>query len=142
MSAEFFLDTNVLVYSFDQQTPGKAGKSRELIERALVEGRGCISWQVVHEFLNVALRRWERPMSMESARVYLQQTLVPLCRVLPNSRLWDEALCLHQSARFSWYDSLIVAAALESGAEVLYSEDLQDGYRVAGMTIRNPYAVT
>lgn len=139
MSAEFFLDTNVFVYSFDDQTPGKARRSQELIEQALVEGRGCISWQVVQEFLNVALRKWERPMSMDSAGVYLQQTLAPLCRILPSPRLWDDALHLHQSAQFSWYDALIVAAACECGAEVLYSEDLQDGRRVAGMTIRNPY---
>ena len=47
---------------------------------------------------------------------------------------------LHESTQFRWYDSLIVAAALESGAELLYSEDLQDGRRLAGLTIRNPFA--
>lgn len=140
MSAEFFLDTNVLVYSFDEREPDKAVKSRGLIEQALVEGRGCTSWQVVQEFLNVALHKWEKPMSAQSARVYLRQTLTPLCRVMPSPRLWDEAVHVHESTQFRWYDSLIVAAALEAGVQLLYSEDLQDGRRVAGMTIRNPFA--
>lgn len=140
MSAEFFLDTNVFVYSFDEREPDKAGRSRDLIEQALVEGRGCTSWQVVQEFFNVALHKWERPMSAESAGVYLRQTLAPLCRVMPSSRLWEEAMRIHQTTQFRWYDSLIVAAALESGATLLYSEDLQNGRRVAGMTIRNPFA--
>lgn len=140
MSAEFFLDTNVFVYSFDEREPGKAGRSRDLIEAALVAGRGCTSWQVVQEFFSVALHKWEKPMAAESAGVYLRQTLAPLCRVMPSSRLWDEALHVHLSTQFRWYDSLIVAAALESGAQILYSEDLQDGWRFAGMTIRNPFA--
>lgn len=140
MSVEFFLDTNVFVYSFDEREPAKAGRSRELIEQALIGGRGCTSWQVVQEFFNVALHKWEQPMAPQSAGVYLRRTLAPLCRVMPSLRLWEEAMHLHETTQFRWYDSLIVAAALESGAAVLYSEDLQDGRRLAGMTIRNPFA--
>jgi predicted nucleic acid-binding protein len=140
MSADFFLDTNVFVYSFDEREPGKAERARGLIEQGLVERCGCTSWQVVQEFLNVALHKWEKPMSAQSAQVYVRQTLAPLCRVMPSPRLWEQAMQLHETTQFRWYDSLIVAAALESGAEVLYSEDLQDGRRLAGMTIRNPFS--
>jgi len=59
---------------------------------------------------------------------------------MPSPRLWDEAVHVHESAQLHWYDSLIVAAALESGARLLYSEDLQDGRRFAGLTIRNPFS--
>lgn len=47
---------------------------------------------------------------------------------------------LHETTEFRWYDSLIVVAALESSAELLYSEDLQDGQRLAGMTRRNAFS--
>ena len=58
MSVRFFLDTNVLVYSFDAREPRKAKLARELIEKAMSQGSGIISTQVVQEFLNLALTKW------------------------------------------------------------------------------------
>ena len=58
MSVEYFIDTNVLVYSFDENAPEKRAKARELIAGALRTGCGVISCQVVQEFLNVALHKW------------------------------------------------------------------------------------
>lgn len=139
MNGDYFLDTNVFVYSFDAANLGKAWRARELIERALVEGGGCTSWQVVQEFLNVALHKWQKPLSPPRARTYVQDVLTPLCRVMPGARLWETALRLHQSTQFRWYDSLIVAAALEAGVGTLFTEDHQDGRRIDGMTISNPF---
>lgn len=62
MSADYFLDTNVLVYSFDENAPAKQDAARQLIAGALRQGCGVISWQVVQEFLNVVLHKWEKPM--------------------------------------------------------------------------------
>jgi len=75
MSAEYFLDTNVLISSFDDTSPDKQEKALALIAEALREGRGAISWQVVQEFLNVAMHEWEVPMSASDASVYLSTTL-------------------------------------------------------------------
>ena len=63
MSAEFFLDTNILVYSFDSHSESKAAKARTLIEEGLARGHGAISWQVIQEFCNLALRKFAVPMS-------------------------------------------------------------------------------
>lgn len=140
MSAEYFLDTNVLVYTFDDEAPEKRDLARELIARALREGSGVISWQVVQEFLNVALHKWEKPMSPGDASDFLSSTLEPLCTVFPSVTLWRSALWLRATSHYRFYDSMIVAAAQQSGAGILYSEDLQAGRQFGHLRIRNPFA--
>ena len=139
MSADYFLDTNVLVYSFDETAPTKREKSRALIETALRTGSGTISWQVVQEFLNVALHKWERPMETGDAVEYLGSTLVPLCAVFPTPTLWRSALSLQTQSQYRFYDSLIVSSALQCGVKILYSEDLQAGRRFGDLEIKNPF---
>lgn len=139
MPAEFFLDTNIFVYTFDRQEPDKQAQARRLVERALGTGDGVVSSQVVQEFLNVALRKFERPLSDEQALRYLREVLDPLCSVFPSIALHEAALSLHRRWRFSFYDALIVAAALDSKCKVLYSEDFQDGQEIESLTIVNPF---
>lgn len=140
MSADYFLDTNVLVYSFDDNAPAKRDAARKLIATALRQGCGVVSWQVVQEFLNVALHKWEEPMGSEDANEYLNGTLEPLCAVFPSATLWRSALSIQVQSQYRFYDSLIVASALQCGAEILYSEDLQAGRRFGNLEIRNPFA--
>lgn len=139
MSVECFLDTNVLVYSFDDMAPSKRERARELIASSLRRGTGAISWQVVQEFLNVALHKWEKPMSPGDASDYLSGTLEPLCGVFPSPALWRTALSLQARSQYRFYDSLIVASALQCGAKTLFSEDLQAGRRFGDLEIRDPF---
>jgi predicted nucleic acid-binding protein len=139
MNAEYFLDTNLLVYSFDHSEPAKRDRSRELIENALKTRQGVISWQVVQEFLNVALHKWERPMMQADAHDYLQMTLLPICRVYPSLEIWSAALKISMESQYRFYDAMIVASAIQSGATILYSEDLQNGRRFGNLEIRNPF---
>ncbi|MCE9588074.1 MAG: PIN domain-containing protein [Verrucomicrobia bacterium] len=139
MSADFFLDTNILVYSFDDGEPAKRDKARELIEQALETRRGAISWQVVQEFLNVALHKWHKPMTPADSREYLQTVLNPLCAVYPSTEIWSASLRIAEESQYRFYDSLIVAAAIQSGATIIYSEDLQHGRQFGTLEIRNPF---
>jgi predicted nucleic acid-binding protein len=139
-SGLFFLDANILVYSFDHNSPEKQRTARRLIQAALSTQRGIISTQVVQEFLNVALRRFARPMTSSEAREYLRAVLVPLCQHYPSTAFYDRALLLREETGFSFYDSLVVAAALESGCSTLLSEDLQHGRNVQGLALVNPFA--
>jgi predicted nucleic acid-binding protein len=139
MPAEFFLDTNVLVYTFDRTDPAKRLRSRALVERALETGDGVVSYQVVQEFLNVALHRFDRPLAADEAVRYMREVLDPLCTVFSSLALYEHALSLRKRWRFSFYDSLIVAGALEAGCKTLYSEDLQDGQEVESLRITNPF---
>jgi len=140
MNDKYFLDTNVLVYSFDRRDPAKQQVSEALIARALETHEGVISSQVIQEFLNVAGSKFERTMSPSECRLYLDSVLFPLCEVFPSRELYREALGVREGGGFSFYDALIVAAALEAGCRVLYTEDLQDGRQIRDLTIRNPFA--
>jgi predicted nucleic acid-binding protein len=74
-----------------------------------------------------------------SAKGFLQQVLVPLWRISPSQALYDRALDLQARYRYSFYDALIIAAALDAGCTRLYSEALQDGQKIEGLTIENPF---
>jgi predicted nucleic acid-binding protein len=139
MNGRFFLDTNVFVYSFDAKAEIKAGRARELIENASDTGKGIVSFQVVQEFFNVALRRFSQPMTTSEAEEYLTTVFRPLLAIHSSPVLYGEALRLAARYRLGWYDSLIVAAALEGKCRILYSEDLQHGRDIEGLKIENPF---
>jgi predicted nucleic acid-binding protein len=134
-----FLDTNVLVYQFDPGDARKQQIAQALVREALESNRACISWQVVQEWLNVVLRKAARPLSHAEARAALDVVLWPLCTVMPSADIWHRALDVQQRYGFAVYDSLIVAAALRAGCTELLSEDLQDGQRIDGLLVRNPF---
>lgn len=140
LRGKFFLDTNILVYSFDPNEPAKQQTARQLIKMALSSQMGVISSQVVQEFLNVSQRKFARPMNVTEARHYLNGVLLPLCQHFPSINLYDQALMLREETEYSFYDSLIVAAAIEMGCKTLLSEDLQDGRIIHDVTILNPFS--
>jgi predicted nucleic acid-binding protein len=139
MNGRYFLDTNVFVYSFHNTAPAKACRASQLVRRAVETGKGIVSYQVVQEFFNVALRRFARPMTLADAEQYLSIVFRPLMAVQSSPALYGEALRLCDRFGLSWYDSLIVASALEGRCSVLYSEDLQSGQRFGEMEIQNPF---
>src|SRR6267143_3839751 len=94
MSDRFFLDTNLFVYTFDAKAPGKAKKAVQLIRRAADTGEGIISYQVVQEFFNVALRRFPQPMNVAEAEQYLITVFRPLLAIHSSPALYLEALRL------------------------------------------------
>jgi len=139
MSDRFFLDTNIFVYSFDQSAVVKARKAAELIREALATQKGVVSYQVVQEFFNVALRRFSQPMHPADAEQYLSTVFRPLLAVHSSQALFAEALRLHAQSGLSWYDSLIVATALQARCDLLLTEDLQHGQRFGALQVRNPF---
>lgn len=139
MSARNFFDTTIFVYSFDSSEPAKRTRARELISGAPRDSSGVISSQVVQEFLNVASRKFESPLSFADPLEYLNNVLAPLCTVFPSVEMDQGALDVQERWQLPFYDSLIVTAALMSGCERLYSEDLQDGQKIRQLTIENPF---
>jgi predicted nucleic acid-binding protein len=139
MSDRFFLDTNIFVCSFDQAATVKAEKAAQLIRKALTTQKGVISYQVVQEFFNVALRRFSQPMKTADAEQYLSTVFRPLLAVHSSQALVAEALHLHAQSGLSWFDSLIVSSAIQARCDLLYTEDLQHGQRFGALQIRNPF---
>ena len=137
MSADSFLDTNVFIYMFDETQPDKSSRSGRLVRQCIEDGSGCISYQVVQEALNVFTRKLGA--TPEQARRFLDDLLMPLWRVNPTEALYRRSLDLQARYRFSYYDSLIVAAALDAGCKTLFSEDLQHRQDIEGMTVIDPF---
>lgn len=139
MNGKAFLDTNIIVYAFDHSSPKKAKIAQELIAAGVAEKKSVISYQVVEEFINVALRGFRVSIQTLDLESFLMKALFPMTVVPWTPSLTIQALRLQATQQMSWYDSLIVGAALQSGCKLLYSEDLQHGQRFGALTIENPF---
>jgi len=112
-----------------------------LIRGALYNDNGCISYQVIQEFLNVATQKFDTPLTKNDCKNYITKVLEPLCEVFSSIDLYNDALEIKDGWRYSFYDSLIISAALKANCQILYSEDLQHEQRVKDLVIRNPFIV-
>lgn len=138
MSADF-IDSNVLVYLFDETDSRKYAVAERLVRDGL-DGKAAISYQVVQETLNVLTRKLPNAATPEHARAFLAGVLEPLWRVMPSPGLFRRGLEISERYGYSFYNSMIIAAALQAGSSRLYSEDLQHTQRIEGLTILNPFA--
>ncbi|MFL6234401.1 MAG: PIN domain-containing protein [Thermoanaerobaculia bacterium] len=139
MSDRTFFDTNVLVYIFDTDSPAKQARARDLLTEHARFGRIVLSSQVLQEFYVTVIRKLARPLPVEEALAALVHlSSFPL--ITSDGALILRAVQLHQKASLSFWDALIVQAALESNCRRLLSEDLQHGRRFGGLLIENPFA--
>jgi predicted nucleic acid-binding protein len=135
-----FLDTNIFIFAFLASEPRKRAKAIELIEARLGSGRGSVSYQVVQEFANLARKKFATRLSGEDCKAFIDAAMQPMNRVTSSTALVFAALELQAESLYSFYDCLMLAAALEAGAETLFSEDLQHGQVVRGsLRIVNPF---
>ena len=133
-----FFDTNVLVYVFDRDSPEKSRRAHELMRGHVASGGLVLSTQVLQEFYVTVTRKLARPLPEETALAALRRLAV-LPTVQVDSRLVLEAARRSQALTLSFWDALIVQAAIEGGATHLLSEDLQHGRSIDGVTIQNPF---
>ena len=139
MNGRFFLDTNLLIYAIDITDPRKQAIAQHWIAAAHESGNGLVSYQVVQEWFNVVLRKAATPLCAdEAARIY-HQLIEPLWRVQSGREILDTALDLHRRDSISWWDSLIVSAAIQGGCDTLLSEDLPHGRKIRAVEIVNPF---
>ncbi len=132
-----FLDTNVLVYVFDDDSGLKQERARSIVADAS-SGAYVVSTQVLQEFFVVVTRKLERRMTHDAAA----QAVTALAR-LPVANL-DAASVLAAVDRvgrhsMSLWDSLVIQAAVESGCTRVLTEDLHDGQSIDGVRIENPF---
>ena len=135
-----FLGTNIFVYAFLASEPRKRVKAVELIETSLGSGRGSISYQVMQEFANVARKKFATRLSADDCKAFMDAAMQPLMRVASRTELVHTAMDLQDELKYSFYDCLMLAAALQAGAGTLYTEDLQHWQLVRGvLRIVNPF---
>lgn len=140
MNDKYFLDSDIIIYSFDNEHPGKKVVAQGLIEQAFSQQNGCISFQVTQESINVLIRHFRDKLSMDDIMLFLKEVLHPLQKVYPSLLLYENAINFHFRWKYSFYDSLIIASALNSDCTILYSEDLQDGQQIEDLKIVNPFS--
>lgn len=134
MKDRIFVDTNILVYALLDDSH-KQQTALNLLQSGCV-----ISTQVLNEFTNVARKKakleWQEIIDLSNAIQSLTE-IIPLDLAIHN-----RALTIAASYGYSFYDSLIVAAALEAGCNLLISEDMQDAQKIQQLTINNPFNPT
>jgi predicted nucleic acid-binding protein len=127
-----FFDTNVIVYAFAKDD------SRAAIAETLLARGGVVGVQTLNEFVAVAARKlampWAEILEALSAVRELCPSPVPL-----TVKTHDAALRIAGQYGYHIYDSLVIAAALEARCRTLFSEDMNDGQTIDGLTIRNPF---
>ncbi|MEQ1949958.1 PIN domain-containing protein [Mesorhizobium sp. CN2-181] len=133
-----FVDTNVLLYSHDKRDPKKLETAREWLRQLTIGQAAAVNLQVLNELTDVLLRKkWladpETVFSMIGQLSKLGDS--PLTQ-----REVAAARALHIAHRYSWWDCLLLASALELGCTHFLSEDLQDGQTIRGLTIVDPFA--
>lgn len=141
MSAEAtrqFVDTNVLVYAHDVTASDKHIRAKQLVADLWTDGTGCLSVQVLQEFYVTVTRKVQRPLDLNVA----QQLVEDLGQWLVHSpTVGDivEAIQLHQSARLSFWDAMVLTSAQKLNCTVIWSEDLNTGQVIGGVSVKNPF---
>lgn len=132
MSVRAFLDTSVLLYVL------KEGDKKSDMAAALLAKGGILSVQVLNEFANLARRKlgmkWEQ---IEEALAGIRVLCAPAAALTIDTH--SVALRIVKRYGFHFYDSLILASALETKCSLLYSENLQHGQKIDSVAVRNPF---
>ena len=140
MKDKCFLDTNLFIYAIDisPELKKKREISRDLIKKNIQNETGVISIQVLQEFYQVSTHKIQVPLSSEEALEYLHYMAV-LDTVHPEFDMIVAGIHLHEKHSISFWDALIIQAALTAGCTRLLSEDLQHGFEIDRLTVENPF---
>lgn len=128
-----FLDTNVIVYGFTGDP--MSARSRELLNQ-----NNRVSVQTLNEFTLVVCRRLKFDWPSVITALDRIRTLCPPPQPLTLA-IHEQAVVTAQRYQFRIYGAMIVAAALVTGCDTLWTEDMHDGLVIDGrLTLRNPFA--
>ena len=132
MAARRFFDTNILVYAFAADDP------RSARAEALIADGGVIGVQVLNEFTNLTRTKLRWDWEQIEASLAVIEELLGVARPL-TAAVHAQAIALARDFELSFYDALILAAAMDAGCGLLCSEDLQDGQKFGAVTVENPF---
>ncbi len=139
MKDRVFLDTNIIVYAHDRSSGDKNAIAREIMNNLWEGKKGVISVQVLQEFFVCVTRKIMNPLPIKRARMILEY-LSSWDVVVNDKHITLKAIDLQEKYLLSFWDSLIVQAAVQGQAGILFSEDLPDGQIILGTKILDPFA--
>ena len=134
---KIFLDSNILVYFVDEHDSKKQKIAEKLIKNSVEMKTGVLSTQSLQEFYSVVTRK--SLCSKEQAKTIVEKfkNTLPITQISVSHIL--KAIDISIQTQFSFWDSLILAAAIQSGCSICYSEDMTNGQIVEGIKIINPF---
>ena len=136
MSDLIFVDTNVLIYALDDADLKKQQAAQAWRSELWKSRRGRISFQVLQEFYVKVTQKW--PDASEEARSEVRDLLT--WRPLPvDSEILQQSWKIQDRYRLSFWDALIVSAAMAASCKYLLTEDLQSGQRLGNLIVVNPF---
>jgi predicted nucleic acid-binding protein len=139
-AGRLLLDANVLVYAHDRNEAMKGPQARALLTQLVVSGKPLVSTQVISEFYWTVTRKIPTPLDHGTALAEVQR-FASIMQIIPMTwAVLEKALQAVGSYGMPLWDAQIFAAAALHGADVLLTEDFQDGRVVEGVTFRNPFA--
>jgi predicted nucleic acid-binding protein len=141
MSDVAFVDSNILIYAHDRDASSKRERAAAVLDTLWESGDGRLSVQVLQEFFVNATGKLNTPLARTTAREVVQ-TYAVWVRESTTANTVTRAIDIAELAQLSFWDALIVASAEQAGATLLYSEDLNDGQKIVGVTVRNPLVET
>jgi predicted nucleic acid-binding protein len=136
-----FFDAGVLAYLFDADAPGKKERIRSILQEETVEGRAVLSTQVLEEFYVTVTRKLAVPLDPEPAERALGD-LADLPVIAVDPRMIRRAASLANEESISFWNALVVEAALAAGAARLLTEDLRSGRQFGKLEVVNPFTTT
>lgn len=134
-----FIDTNIFIYAHDESDQRKTRKCRELLIELISEKKACISTQVIQEFCNVVLRKSLLPMKGSDVRKIIRDEFSQLLVHQPDAAFYIRVLEIYERYSLSFYDAMIVQAAIDLKCSILFSEDLQAGAIYSKVKVVNPF---
>jgi predicted nucleic acid-binding protein len=140
MSDKTFVDTNVLIYAHDADARAKHETAKKVLHELWSERTGILSTQVLQEFYVNVTRKIPRPIAKESARLVVNTYTIWCAETTPAEI--SSAFRIEDESRIGFWDALIVASAIKSGATRILSEDLNAGQTISGVRVENPFAQT
>ncbi|MBI5706893.1 MAG: PIN domain-containing protein [Armatimonadetes bacterium] len=134
--AKVFFDTNILIYSCDERDLGRQVVAQELLIKHGREGNGVISSQTLFEFFDVSIRKLKvHPVDAKR----MAQGFLHFEMVEPSAEVIMGAMDLVALDSISTWDALILSSAIAGKCKTVYSEDMQHGRKLRGLTIINPF---
>jgi predicted nucleic acid-binding protein len=137
MSGLFF-DTNVLLYAARKKLTGADAAKRMVAEELIAQHDFIISGQVLSEFYSNAIKTGPHQLAPDEARTWIELLSTQPC-IAVDSEVVLSGVNLSQRYQISYWDAAIIAAAHKGQADLLYTEDLNDGQRYGDVTAINPF---
>lgn len=136
MSDKTFVDTNILIYAHDADAESKHEAAKSVLADLWRKRTGVLSMQVLQEFYVNVTRKIARPLPKNAARTVVSTYAIWCVETTPAEI--SSAFRIEDESRIGFWDALIIASAVKSGASRIFSEDLNSGQMIAGVRIENP----